>query len=100
LRTEGRENGDLGAVAPSQGFNSICKWMKPIFLLGCYGCIFHGTGNSVQPCQNFGISGGGGWAPPNPLSVRHCWWRVSYSYVYMSYIGASNIDHHTRSVSS
>jgi hypothetical protein len=25
LRTEGRENGDLGAVAPSQGFNSICK---------------------------------------------------------------------------
>jgi hypothetical protein len=26
LRTEGRENGDLGAVAPpSQGFRSICK---------------------------------------------------------------------------
>jgi hypothetical protein len=23
LRTEGRENGDLGAVAPSTGFNSI-----------------------------------------------------------------------------
>src|SRR5215510_6315541 len=30
----------------------------PIFLLGCYGCIFHGTGNSAQLCQNFGISGG------------------------------------------
>jgi hypothetical protein len=25
LRTEGRENGDLGAVAPSKGFHSICK---------------------------------------------------------------------------
>jgi hypothetical protein len=25
LRTEDRENGDLGAVAPSQGFRSICK---------------------------------------------------------------------------
>jgi hypothetical protein len=48
LRTKGRENGDLGAVAPSQGFHSICKWIKPVFLLGCYGCIFHGTGNSAQ----------------------------------------------------
>jgi hypothetical protein len=56
LRTEGRENGDLGAVAPSQGFHSICKRMKPIFWLGCYGCIFHGTGNSAQLCQSFGIS--------------------------------------------
>jgi hypothetical protein len=26
---------------------------------GCYGCIFHGAGNSAQLCQNFGISGGG-----------------------------------------
>jgi hypothetical protein len=25
LRTEGRENGNLGAVAPSQGFRSTCK---------------------------------------------------------------------------
>jgi hypothetical protein len=25
LRTEGRENEDLGAVAPSQAFHSICK---------------------------------------------------------------------------
>jgi hypothetical protein len=25
LRTEGKENGDLGAVAPSQGFHSIYK---------------------------------------------------------------------------
>jgi hypothetical protein len=33
--------------------------MKPIFWLGCYGCIFHGTGNSAQLWQNFGISGGG-----------------------------------------
>jgi hypothetical protein len=60
LRTEGREDGDLGAVAPSQEFHSICKWMKPIVWLRCYGCIFHGTGNSAQLCQNFGISGGWG----------------------------------------
>jgi hypothetical protein len=32
LRTEVRENRDLGAVAPSQGFSSICKWVKPVFL--------------------------------------------------------------------
>jgi hypothetical protein len=38
--------------------------MKPIFLLGCYGCIFHGTGNSAQLWQNFGISGGGVDPPP------------------------------------
>jgi hypothetical protein len=33
--------------------------MKPLFRLGCYGCIFHGTGNSAQLCQNFEISGRG-----------------------------------------
>jgi hypothetical protein len=50
LRTQSRENGDLGAVLPSQGFRSICKWVKHVFLLGRYGCIFHGTGNSAQLC--------------------------------------------------
>jgi hypothetical protein len=30
-------------------------------LLGFYGCIFHGNGNSAQLCQNFGISGEGGF---------------------------------------
>jgi hypothetical protein len=60
LGKESRENVDLEAVAPpSQGFHSICKWMKPVFVLGCYGCIFHRTGNSVQLCQNVGIWGGG-----------------------------------------
>jgi hypothetical protein len=44
-----------------QGFRSICKWVKPVFLLGCYRCNFHGTGNSAQLCQNFGLSGGGGF---------------------------------------
>jgi hypothetical protein len=66
LRTEVRENGVMGAVAPSHWFHSICKWLKSVFLLGCYGCIFHGTGNLAQLCQNFGISGGGGLNPPNP----------------------------------
>ena len=40
------------------------KWVKAVFLLGCDGCIFHGTGNSAQLCQNFGISGGGVWNHP------------------------------------
>jgi hypothetical protein len=30
--------------------------MKLIFWLGCYRCIFHGTGNLAQLWQNFGIS--------------------------------------------
>ena len=33
----------------------IKKLVKAVFLLGCYGCIFHGTGNSAQLCQNLGI---------------------------------------------
>jgi hypothetical protein len=56
--------GIWGRQPPSQGFRSICKWVKPVFWLGCYGCIFHGTGNSAQLCQNFGITGEGGvWTP-------------------------------------
>jgi hypothetical protein len=46
------------------------KWVKAVFLLGFYGCIFHGTGNSAQLCQTFGISGGGLNTPPP--SARHC----------------------------
>ena len=42
------------------------KWVKAVFLVGCYGCIFHVTGNSAQLCQNFGISGGGVWTPQTP----------------------------------
>jgi hypothetical protein len=57
-----------GRQSPSQGFRSIWKWAKPVFLLVCDGCIFHGTGNSAQLCQNFGISEGG----VEPPSVRHC----------------------------
>jgi hypothetical protein len=56
----------MGSSPPSQGFHSICKWMNPIFWLGCYWCIFHGTGNSAQLWQNFGISGGLNTSPPIP----------------------------------
>jgi hypothetical protein len=43
--------------------------------LNSYGCIFHGTGNSAQLCQNFRISGGGCFEPPKsprgtPLTVN------------------------------
>jgi hypothetical protein len=46
------------------------KWVKVVFLLGCYGRIFHGTGNSAELCPNFGISGEG-LNTPKPPSVRH-----------------------------
>ena len=54
------------------------KLVKAAFLLGCYGCIFHGTGNSGQLCQNFGISGVGGFEHPKPPppSVRHCTYQL------------------------
>jgi hypothetical protein len=51
-----------------QGFRSICKWVKPVFLLGFYRCIFHETGNSPQLCQNFGISRVLTLQPPLPPS--------------------------------
>jgi hypothetical protein len=70
-----RRTGIWGAQPPSQGFRSICKWVKPIFLLGCSGCIFLGNGNSAQPRQNFGISGGGEVKTPQTPSVRH-WHRA------------------------
>jgi hypothetical protein len=71
LRTERTEI--WGRQPHSQGFHSICKWKKPVFWLGCYGCIFHATGNSAQLCQNFGISGGLSTpSPPGaPLPVTH-----------------------------
>jgi hypothetical protein len=49
--------GIWGQKPPSQGFRSIRKWAKWVFLLGYYGCIFHTTGNLAQLCENFGISG-------------------------------------------
>jgi hypothetical protein len=58
---------------PSQGFRLICKWVNPLFLLDCYGCIFHGTGNSTRLCQNFRISGSE-VEPPNPP------WYANYPY--------------------
>jgi hypothetical protein len=43
--------------------------VKPIFLLGFYECIFHGTGNSAQLCQNFGIWEGVEPFNPPPLGT-------------------------------
>jgi hypothetical protein len=67
LRTE--RTGNLGRQPLSQGFCSICKWVKPVFLLGCYRCIFHRTGNSARLCQTSEFWWVGFEAPP---SVRHC----------------------------
>jgi hypothetical protein len=57
--------------------------MKPIFWLGCCGCIFHGPGNSAQLWQNFGISGVG-LNPPPPLvphfPVQHLLYKIAPNY--------------------
>jgi hypothetical protein len=65
-----RESGDGSSLVRG---SAQFVWVKPVFLLGCYECIFHGTGNSAQLCQNFRISGGGGrvLTPQTPPSVRH-----------------------------
>jgi hypothetical protein len=66
----------LGGSPPSQGFRSICKWVKPVLWVGCYGSIFHGTGNSAQLWQNFGILGRG--VDPNlPPAVCLRWQHAS-----------------------
>jgi hypothetical protein len=57
--------------------------MKLIFGVGCYGCIFHGTGNSAQLWQNFGISRRRGVKPPQtpfgtPLLVVEMYWDIDY----------------------
>jgi hypothetical protein len=73
--------------------------MKSVFLLGCYGCIFHGTGNLARLCHNFGIPGGGVNPPPGTplLRTRSCsvmmflvmmhysWLVLPYSMVYRSF---------------
>jgi hypothetical protein len=48
--------GVWGRQPPNQGFRSICKWVKSVFLLGCrlLRMYFHGTGNSIRV-----------WTPPH-----------------------------------
>jgi hypothetical protein len=77
VEDRGQREQESGSGSPlvSQGFHSIWKWVKPILLLGCYRCIFHGTGNLARLCQNFRILGGGVFEPPLPpwyTSERKC----------------------------
>jgi hypothetical protein len=64
LMTEGKENvyvwGGSPLVRCSAQFAIRFDFVKFSDVEGCYGCIFHGTGNSAQLCQNFGTTGGGG----------------------------------------
>jgi hypothetical protein len=70
LRTEGRGNGERGSGGGSPLVRCSAQFVNewnPVFVLGFYGCIFYGTGNSAQLCQNFGISGKGtGFELPTP----------------------------------
>jgi hypothetical protein len=66
LWPEGREIRDMGGGSPpSQEFRSIFKWVKPVFLLGCYRCISHWLGIRLSSIKlrNFG---GWGLNPPSP----------------------------------
>jgi hypothetical protein len=53
LRTEGRENGDLGAVAPKSGVSLNLQMSETRILIRLLRMCFHGTGNSAQLCQKF-----------------------------------------------
>jgi hypothetical protein len=82
-RQRAERTGIWGRKAPSQGYRLICKWVTHVFLLGCHGSIFRGTGNSVQLYQNYGISlGGGGWLKPQTphgrplLHVKQRQWQI------------------------
>jgi hypothetical protein len=57
LRIEVRENGELGAVAPYSGV-ALDLQMNDTHILIRLLRMFHGTGNSAQLWQNFGISAG------------------------------------------
>jgi hypothetical protein len=74
LLTEGRENRDLGSVAPQSRVPPNLQMGETcIIIIRFLRCIFHGTGNSARLCQNFGIISGGGFEPPKPpLWVRQC----------------------------
>jgi hypothetical protein len=65
--TEGRENRDMGPVAPQSGVPPNLQVGETCIIMRFLRCIFHGTGNSARLCQNFGIISGG-LNPPNPPS--------------------------------
>jgi hypothetical protein len=65
-----REQGSGGTSPLVRGSAQFAKWVKPVLLLGGYGCIFHRTGNSAWLCQNFGISEGGS-TPSQYVTVPH-----------------------------
>jgi hypothetical protein len=72
------------------------KWVKPVFLLGCYGFIFHGTGNLAQLFQNFGNSGG--FEPPNtPLGTPLILPQQFYYTDISTSFGPALLCHHQRS---
>jgi hypothetical protein len=71
-----RERGPGGGSPLVRGSVQFAIRFDFVKLSGCRGLlriIFHGTVNSVQLCQNLGISRGGGFEHHNPPpSVRHC----------------------------
>jgi hypothetical protein len=71
LRTEGSENGDLGAVAPYSGVPlnlQMSETLIPIRLLRMYFPWNWEFGSALSTLRNFG---GWGLNPPNPPSLRH-----------------------------
>jgi hypothetical protein len=65
LRTEGRENWDLGAVAPLLGVPLNLQMSEPRFLIGLLRMYFlwnREISSALSKLRNFG----GGFEPPNP----------------------------------
>jgi hypothetical protein len=58
--TEGPEKTEMGAVAPQSGVPPNLQVGETCIIIRFLRYIFHGTGNSAQLCQNFGIISGGG----------------------------------------
>jgi hypothetical protein len=66
LRTEGRENGDLGAIAPSQGFPLNLQMSGTRILIRLVRMYFPRNwefGSALSKLRNFGDP------PPNPLGT-------------------------------
>jgi hypothetical protein len=65
LKTQGRVNGDQGAVAHWSGDPLTLQMSETRIHISLLRMYFHGNGNSAQLYQNCGISGGLTPPPPN-----------------------------------
>jgi hypothetical protein len=93
LRTEGRENGDLGAVAPYSGVPLDLQMSENCILIRLLRMYFPQNWEFVSAFQNFGIlEGGSGWTPQNPPLVSH--WYTTPSMKFLLPVKMPVIEYH------